>query len=245
MDIISKLFIKRIADAMIVGNGQLAHVFKDVNMPDTVIFASGVSDSNCIDKNEFKREKDLLVNTIRANKDKKFIYFSSCALSAKEYPKNEYYKHKAEMEEIIKLISSSYYIFRLPQLFGRLKEHKTLINFIYKSILNDIEFNLYNEAYRYVIEINDVKLLVQSYLESTDTCITIDLANFHRYRVEDIVNIFENLLDKKANYILINKRDEYYLDLQKLHSFMDTHNINILFGREYLYNRLNEKIINV
>lgn len=90
---------------------------------------------------------------------------SSCALSAIEYPKNDYYKHKANMEDIIKEHSNNYYIFRVPQLFGDFILHKTLINFIYKAIVHEHKFNVYNESYRYVIEINDVRKLVEKLFE--------------------------------------------------------------------------------
>ena len=105
---------------MIIGNGQLATIFKKTTLDNIVVFASGVSNSNCQDIKQFEREKDLLVKTLTNNKNKKFVYFSSCALSAEEYPKNDYYKHKQNMENIIKRYSDNYYIFRAPQLFGNL-----------------------------------------------------------------------------------------------------------------------------
>ena len=145
---------------MIIGSGQLAKTFEDSTLSNTVIFASGVSNSNITDIKQFEREKCLLVNTLEKNKDKKFVYFSSCALSAPKYPKNAYYEHKRQMEELIKEYSTNYYIFRIPQLFGALKHHKTLINFLYEAIINEEFFKVYNQAYRYVIEIDDVRKLV-------------------------------------------------------------------------------------
>ena len=75
---------------MIIGNGQLAKAFmnSDLEHKDLCIFASGVSNSNCTDPKEFERERDLLKVTLSENPGKKLIYFSSCALSASEYPKN-------------------------------------------------------------------------------------------------------------------------------------------------------------
>jgi len=227
---------------MIVGNGQLAQVFEDCDNNDVCIFASGVSNSNCQDPKEFERERNLLLKTLEKNKDKKFVYYSSCALSAKEYPKNDYYKHKEYMENIIKEYSSNYYIFRIPQLFGNLILHKTLINFIYQSIKQEHRFNIYDKAYRYVIEVNDVKKLVLEYLKHSKSCITVDLANSYRYKVVDIVNIFEELLDKKAIYNFVEKDDQYTLDLSKVTAFIEDFDIDINFGEEYLKNKLKEKI---
>jgi len=231
---------------MIVGKGQLAQQFKSFKDDgDVVIFASGVSNSNCTDANEFEREKKLLLTTLQNNKEKKFVYFSSCALSAPEYPKNAYYGHKQKMEELIKAHSLNYYIFRIPQLFGALKHHKTLINFLYEAIINEDSFKVYSQAYRYVIEINDVRKLVEAYLQYYEGCITVDLANPYRYKVMQIVEIFERLLDKKALYELVEKEDQYTLDLSDMLEFMNKFGIEMDFWEEYLTKKLTEKIKDV
>ncbi|MBE3607086.1 NAD(P)-dependent oxidoreductase [Campylobacter sp. RM13119] len=227
---------------MIIGNGQLAKAFQKSKLKDNVcIFASGVSNSSCVDEEQFERERKLLMDTLKSIGNKKFVYFSSCALSAPEYPKNDYYKHKENMENTIKQYSKNYYIFRIPQLFGDLILHNTLINFIYKVIGHDHKFNVYDESYRYVIEINDVRKLVENYLD-TPSCITVDLANPYRYKVLDIVKIFEKLFGKKANYELVQKEDQYTLDLTSLEKFVKNKKIDIEFGEEYLVNKLREKL---
>lgn len=227
---------------MIIGYGQLAKSFRNYLDKDTVVFASGVSNSNCTDIVQFEREKHLLISTLKTNQEKKFVYFSSCALSADEYPKNDYYRHKKNMEELIKMHSNKYYIFRLPQLFGELILHKTLINFIYKAIEHQHKFNVFDEAYRYVIEISDVRKLVEAYLKNHDSTLTVDLANPYRYKVLDIVHTFEKILDKKAYYELIPKEDQYLLDLSDVQNFVKNHKIDIQFGKNYLINNLKEKL---
>jgi len=227
---------------MIVGNGQLAQVFEDYDNNGVCIFASGVANSNCQDPKEFERERNLLLKTLEKNKDKKFVYFSSCALSAPKYPKNAYYEHKRQMEELIKEYSNNYYIFRIPQLFGALKHHKTLINFLYEAIINEESFNVYSQAYRYVIEIGDVRKLVGVYLQHHEGCITVDLANPYRYKVTQIVEIFEKLLGKKALYSLVEKEDQYTLDLSDMLGFVQQFGVEIDFGEEYISKKLTEKI---
>jgi nucleoside-diphosphate-sugar epimerase len=228
---------------MIIGNGQLAKSFQNYCPSNLIIFASGVSNSECTDIGEFNREKTLLIETLIKNKNKKFVYFSSCVLSAENYNKNQYYKHKANMEKIIKQYSDNYYIFRLPQLFGDLINHKTIINFIYKSIQTDCRFNVYDNAYRYVIEINDTRKIVMAYLKHHQSCIIKDIANTHRYKVLDIVQIFENLLGKKANYNLIPKDDFYTLELSDMENFISKYNIDVQFGENYLKKKLKEKLL--
>lgn len=228
---------------VIVGSGQLAQCFHDSTLENSVIFASGVSNSNTVDTKQFDREKLLLLKTLETHRDKKFVYFSSCVLSAPEYAKNAYYVHKQKMENIIKKHSNSYYIFRIPQLFGDLILHQTLINFIYKAIQHKHQFNVYDEAYRYVIEINDVKKIVELCLEHHQDSLIMDLANPYRYKVLDIVKIFEKLLDTKANYKLVHKEDKYILDLSQLEELTKEFNLNMNFGEEYLKIKLQNKIL--
>lgn len=226
---------------MVIGNGQLAQVFKNMDLVDTCVFASGVSNSSCTDIREFERERNLLVRTLEENKENKFVYFSSCALSALDYPKNDYYKHKENMENIIKEYSDNYYIFRIPQLFGDLILHKTLINFLYKCIEHEHHFNIFSEAYRYVIEINDVKTLVEAYLNLSNSCIVVDIANPYRYRVLDIVNILEQLLNKRAKYTVIKKEDYYFIEFEEMKKFITENNILINFGNDYFIEKLKGK----
>jgi len=223
---------------MVVGNGQLAQVFKNSSLEDGCIFASGVSNSSCVDIHEFERESKLLMLHLEKNKDKKFVYFSSCALSAKDYPKNAYYRHKENMENMIKTYSTNYYILRLPQLFGNLILHKTLINYLYKCLVHDHYFNVYSDAHRYVIEIHDVKKIVESYLSFSQSCIVVDIANPYRYSVLDIVNILEQLLQKNAKYSIIEKTDKYILEFEDMKKFIQQCKVSVDFNENYLFNHL-------
>lgn len=227
---------------MVVGTGQLAKVFESFQDKECLIFASGVSNSSCIDIKQFEREKNLLIETLKSNDGKKFVYFSSCALSANDYPKNAYYQHKEAMEDIIKIYSTNYYIFRIPQLFGDLILHKTLINFIYKAIVHEHKLHVYDEAYRYVIEIHDVQKIVEMYVKNHTSCVTVDIANTYRYKVLEIVKIFERLLDKEAHYDLISKDDHYTLDLTSMHNFINDFELKLGFGENYLMEKLKEKL---
>ncbi|BAF72481.1 sugar nucleotide-binding protein [Sulfurovum sp. NBC37-1] len=223
---------------MIVGNGQIASALKECDRDDVVYFASGVSDSTCKDERAFDKEKELLVKMLSNHKDKTFIYFSSCVITVPEYPKNVYYRHKIQMEEIIKNNTENYYIFRLPQLFGKLKKHKTLINFIYFSIIENKSFEIYKNAYRYVLEIDDLRSFVKYYIQLGHSGDTVDLANDYRYSVEEIVKVFEKLLGKKAKYKLVEKTDGYVLDLKSMKGFIQQHNLKLDFGKSYLMEKL-------
>ncbi len=229
----------------IVGRGQLAKAFSGIDIDSVFLFASGVSNSNCKNIEEFDREESLLKEKLVENGDKKFVYFSSCALSAGDYEFNDYYRHKLKMEQVVKEKSKHYFIFRLPQLFGCLTKHPTLINFIYDAIKSKKQFDVFDDAYRYVIEIEDVKTIVISYLNFYHSSITVDLANPYRYRVMDIVKIFERLLGEQAIYKTISKSDKYILNLDELKIFMKRYELNLNFGKDYLEDKLQEKLCEI
>ena len=228
---------------MTIGNGQLAKQFKSFEKKDdVVIFASGVANSNCKDVNEFEREKTLLLHTLQNNREKKFVYFSSCALSAKEYTLNDYYIHKQNMEKIIKEYSNKYYIFRIPQLFGEIKKHPTLINYLFYAIKEEKEISIYKGAYRYVIDIDDVLTIVTELVKHHKGEITLDIANTYRYSIIEILEILEKLAGKKARYKMIDKNDAYELDLSPLYSIISQYNIETNFGKSYLYDKIQNRI---
>lgn len=237
------MFVYLVLCMFVIGNGQLGKAFKSECIDDVIVLASGVSDSTCSDKQAFLREQDLIEYHLERNPNKKVVYFSSCALSAGgEYANTPYYSHKKIMEKLIQSKTDRFYIFRLPQLFGSLISHKTIINFFYESILNGTRFKVYDDAYRYLIHISDVKTLVLSYLKYSDP-ICVDLANPYPYKVLDIVHTLEKALNKNANYELIRKSDKYELDLSEMKAFISQHKIDCNFGASYFENKLQDYLI--
>ncbi len=225
----------------VVGSGQIAKEFNSRGtLESAIIFASGVADSKCIDEQSYDRERKLLKENLELAKKSSqvFVYFSSCALSAKNYDLNRYYKHKQEMEEIIKNTINHYLILRVPQLFGEIKKHPTLINFLYYSIIEHKEFTVYSDAYRYVISINDLYIIVKELLKQGIKGKTFDVANPYRYKVLDIVNILEELTKIQANYNVVEKKDGYILDLTDIEKVVKSIYDELSFGKSYLYEEL-------
>jgi UDP-2-acetamido-2,6-beta-L-arabino-hexul-4-ose reductase len=223
---------------MVVGSGQIAKAFSAYTDDSRiVIFASGVSDSNEIRRSEFDREKGLLMQHLKYSCGKKFVYFSSCALidEANYLP---YYKHKFEMEALVKKNSENSYIFRLPQLFGELKRHPTLINYLYYKIVDGEEFIVNDKAYRYVIHVEDVVFIVSNYLTKAKKNTVLDVANPYAYSIKEIVECLEIKAGRKALFTTISKSDAYNLDLAPLMTFLIEKNMDYKFGEGYLRNHL-------
>jgi len=204
---------------MIFGDGMLANAFSkysDVN-PNIVIFASGVSDSSCTDEDEFKRERLFLENSIRENKNANpFLYFSTCSIDDFGSLASMYVRHKLQMESIV-LKHSNSIIFRLPQVVGPGGNPKTFVNFLYWSIKNGREFELWENSTRNIIDVDDVVKIVKYYIASFSIRQNIvNIANPKNYKVIEVVNLMESLLNRKALYQIRNKGAKYTVDISEI-----------------------------
>ncbi|MCC4801062.1 NAD-dependent epimerase/dehydratase family protein [Enterovibrio norvegicus] len=224
---------------MIVGNGQIASVFLNSKIKEnSLIFASGVSDSSCELYSEFNREETLLRDCLNLDLDKKFIYFSSCALSSNDYSMNDYYRHKLRMEELIYESGREYLIVRIPQLFGRIKSHPTLINFLFNAINSSEEITVYEGAYRYLIYLEDLRFIVEDiFIEVNDRDI-VDISNPYLYSVSEIVNTLEGVIKKTAVIRRKEVYDVYDVNFSRMISLLGENYQKYGFGKSYLLSKL-------
>lgn len=152
---------------MIVGSGLLSSEFKKFPtlLEDFLIFASGVSNSKETNINNFEREKELLINLINNNQNLKLIYFSSVLTGIID---NDYYRHKLQVEEIIKNNCKNYIIFRIPQIVGFNGNKNNIVNFLKESVKNENEILIYKNVYRSLIDIEDLVNIVLYCIDKTN-----------------------------------------------------------------------------
>lgn len=152
---------------MIIGNGLLAKAFSDNDYPifkDWIIFASGVSDSNETSEISFDREKALLTKTLSENIKSNIIYFSSILVDFSNKP---YYKHKLEMENIIKNSDCNHIILRVPQIVGLNGNKNNIFNYLQDNILNNQINIIYEDIERALIDIGTLVQFVVYAMERT------------------------------------------------------------------------------
>lgn len=130
---------------MIVGKGSIAKVLKDRN--DLLFFASGVSNSSCIDEKEYDREFNLL-KTIPI--DQHIVYFSNLGIY---YKKDRYTQHKINIEEYIRNNFKSYTIVRIEVCEWATTPH-TILNFFKRQLSQGIEPIIQNTT-RYVLSLDE------------------------------------------------------------------------------------------
>jgi len=207
---------------VLIGNGMLASYFENyLSNNGVLIFASGVSNSSQIDEKEFARERKLLEKNLKDNNGKLFVYFSSCSIEDSELKDTPYHIHKKNMEQVIKNNSNNYLILRLPNVVGNGGSKSTIINFLINKVRNGQKFELWKNATRNIIDVEDVYKIVSHIIENrifNNT--TINIAYGQNNKISDILKSIEKIFDKKALYTLVDKGIDLKIDNEKIKTIM-------------------------
>jgi len=227
---------------MIIGKGMLANAFKTyANNNEVIIFASGVSNSQEKEMKEFDRELKLIQSTLTENPNKLFVYFSTCSMYDPLSSESLYVKHKLNMEQYIEKYAKSYLILRVSQILGRSK-NKTLVNFLFDSIMSGEAFEVWKHSNRNLIALEDVLQISNRLIENKKYHNTLyHIANSTFITVPELVNIFEEVLHKKANCNYLDKGYAYReipIDISNIIS-----ELGIIFNDTYYYKHI-KKFIN-
>jgi len=197
---------------MIIGNGLIASAFKSRfgDDPSVIVFASGVSNSRESRGEEFLREKQILMECM--SYEKFTLYFSTCSINDPELLDAPYVVHKKEMETLVRS-SQDYAIFRLPQVVGKTPNPNTLTNYLYKQIMSETHFQVWRHAMRNLIDVDDVASIVTHLIRaSLANRITMNIACPFSISIPQLVNVFELVLGKKANYAFVEAGGAYSID---------------------------------
>lgn len=221
---------------MVIGNGMVASKFaKYANNSDVLIFASGVSNSKLAIESEFEREKNLLSKSLLDNEGKKLVYFSTFNLYDPIESNSPYCVHKLNMEEFIKSNVPSYHIFRLGHVAGASAKDYTILSFLYNAIKEGTLFNLWKYASRNLIDIDDVSKICSHIIDENLYINQItNICNSHNSTIVEIVDILEELLDKKGNYSLIDAGASPETDNSKIRSL--SQDLGVVFDDSYVRN---------
>lgn len=197
---------------MIIGKGLIASAFNSQFIDDKniIVFASGVSNSREFRREAFLRERQMLIDALC---DGKFVlYFSTCSINDPELHDTPYVAHKKEMESLVSS-SKDYAIFRLPQVVGKTSNPNTLTNYLYKQIVSESTFQVWNHAKRNLIDVDDVALIVTHLIKKNlVNRITANVACPFSILIPHLVSVFEMVLGKKANYEIVEAGGAYSID---------------------------------
>lgn len=187
---------------MIYGSGLIANAMRAIGLPpDVVVYAAGVSNSQCDDRAEFERESSRLSDALAlSSRADRFVYFGTCSADDPASRRSPYVQHKLAMEQMVSH-HARHLIIRLPQVAGRTPNPHTLLNFLYARISRSESFELWRDASRNVIDVDDVaKIVLDLVCVERAMKETINVANPRSYPMGEIVRVFEQTLGKRAVY---------------------------------------------
>ena len=220
---------------MIIGTGLLAQAFANPfsQRNDVCIYAAGVSNSSCIDVQEFGRERELLLKTLAQTKHVgTFVYFGTCSSLDPEAQNTPYVQHKLAMEQMV-VSHPRHLILRLPQVAGRTPNPHTLLNFLYARISRSEAFNLWKNAKRNIIDIDDAAAIAGQFIADESTRnVTLNIANPISYSMKEIVAAMEHVVGKRAIYYPLERGSEYIIDISAIPPVLAS--AGVVFGSDYL-----------
>lgn len=202
-------------NATIIGSGLLARSFSDICFKNnTLILASGVSNSRELRESEFSREISLVRRAIEKNPDSAVVYFSTCSLV--NGPVTPYTKHKMKVENLVANAASTFYIFRLPQVVG-VVQNSTLVSYFVKSIVGNKVLNIQSKAKRNLLDVMDVARLTKALVDGGVGVNSIqNIASARSVSVVDIVNELSVILGQNARVINSDSGDDQAVDVSFL-----------------------------
>lgn len=225
---------------MIIGRGVIANRFNDCSLQlKYLIFAGSVNDSSIHDKNIIQAEEKAVTDALSEYNDSTFVYFSSCSIFDSEAAHTPYVQHKVNMEKLIQSSAKSFLIFRLPQVIGFLDTKSSLVNFLVDAIGNQKKFELWCNAQKNIIDIDDVyEIVVEVLKRGILTKKIVNIASSHQTSVIQLVNEIEKFFGLTANYTLVNKGTSYDLDIFAIKPVLS--DLHIEFGEAYIQTALNK-----
>lgn len=205
---------------MVVGNGLVASAFEEFKENDSyVIFASGVSNSQEKDPLAYQREFDMIKSHLKP--DVCFVYFSTASIADESRSHSHYIQHKQEVETFIAEHASDYVIFRLPIVVGRSRNPHTLTNFLFNTIAQEQPLNVYRRAIRFLIDIDDIALLLPQFLlGGFSRNATVNVAFDNGIEVSNLIPIFESVIGIEAHANQLDVGSHFDIDNEIFTNFL-------------------------
>lgn len=221
---------------MIVGRGLIASLFVNVDKDNVIFFASGVSNSLEVRDEEFLREENLIKKTIAENKEKIFVYFSTCSIYDSSKTGSDYVLHKLKMEQLIKNSCNQFLILRVSNAVGNGGNPNLLMNYIVRAVKNNETINVHTKATRNLIDVEDIKNITFNLIDSRSLNKIVNVAYVKNYSIIEILEIIEKFYGKKVDINLIRSGSGYNIDIPDVENyFIENNQVN---KELYLYNIL-------
>ncbi len=188
----------------IIGSGFIAKKFKKylkfIKKNEITIYAAGISNSLEKNNKNFTKEVNRFKKFCKENQ-KKVIYISTYSIGDFLRAKKKYVKNKIKIENMIKKKCPNYLIIRLPEIVGQNKNPNSLTNFFFNKIKSDQSFDLFKKTKRNLLDVDDaLENCIKIIRRNMNKNKTVNLLNNKFYSPSQIINILQNILNKKAIY---------------------------------------------
>lgn len=194
---------------MVVGNGMLARRFATLPEPaslDSLIFASGVSNSKETDPAPFARERQLVEHWLKDGGKRLFVYFSTCSIDDPIEQQSPYVAHKLALENLIAQRANRYLICRVANVVGRGGNPHTVLNYFMTKCRTGEPFDVWQRATRNLIGLNDVYCAVTHLIgQPRQHNRIINIAYPVSMNPVQIVQAIEHFTGQPAQYRLLAK----------------------------------------
>lgn len=211
----------------------IAKAFSDyVRDENVLIFASGVSDSKQENPAAFLREESLIRESLRLKPQALFVYFSTYSVLDPLQASTAYAQHKIRMEEIIVQSGVPFLILRASNVVGNSGNPLTVFNFIRDHILSGKSFDVWMNACRNFIDLDDLVKITRYLIETIKPSGIYTVANPFPVSVPDFVCKMEIHLGKKANMNQIQKGNWFQPDTSFVMQI--SNQANVEFDSEYI-----------
>ncbi len=204
---------------MIIGKGLIAQLFLLEDREDTLFFASGVSNSLEDRKEAFLREETLLMDHLKGNPEKLFVYFSSCSVYDSSKYDSPYVLHKLRMERLVEQFASRYLILRVSNAVGKGGNPNLLMNYLFESVKNNKEINVHTLATRNLIDAEDVKNITLKLIEQGPHNCIINLAYLENFSTLEILENLEKNTGKASITKLSKKGQTYKISIPEIENY--------------------------
>lgn len=211
---------------MIIGNGLIANLFKDSDRDDTVFFASGVSNSLETEKKAFLREENLLRKTLEENKEKVFIYFSTCSIYDSSKNGSPYVNHKLRMEQIVEEFSTQFLILRVSNAVGKGGNPNLLMNYLINSIKEEKTITVHTLATRNLIDGEDVKTIALQLIKTQNYNRIINVAYLENFSTLEILEVLEKFLHKNSKTEFLKSGQSYLISIPEVEGYFNENGLN-------------------
>jgi NDP-hexose 4-ketoreductase len=217
----------------VVGTGMIARAFasESASLPDAIVFASGVADSQCTDPVAFQRERTLLAELARRAVARKhpLIYFSGApvyglasethAESSPVAPQTPYGRHKVECEELIVASGATHLVLRLPNVVGPVGHPNQLVPSLIAQIATG-HVVIRAGATRDLLDVQDVVRIVGALIRQRTTNTIINVASGISTPVRQLADEIAAILDVSPAVSIVEGGDRQEFSTVRVRSIL-------------------------